>query len=343
MLGHSMRTAELQGNHDGERDRVLGTSAAMRALLAQVAKVAASDATVLLLGETGTGKELIASAIQRRSARAAGPFVRVNCAAVPPDLIASELFGHERGAFTGALQRRVGRFEQAHGGTIFLDEVGELSLATQVALLRVLQEREIERLGGERPIPVDVRVIAATNRDLVAAIAAGTFRADLYFRLNVVPLHLPPLRARGDDVVVLTKAMVDDYGRRTGRRFRGIGPSTLEALRAYAWPGNVRELQNVVERAAILCDGDVFMLDDGSLHTLMAADPAPAGGGGSLTATLAAEERRLIEAALRDARGRIAGPAGAARRLGVPPSTLESKIAALAIDKRRYCTALAAR
>ena len=318
-------------------DAVVGASPALRAVMARVAKVAPTDATVLVLGETGTGKELIAHAIQQRSKRARRPFVRVNCAAIPPSLIASELFGHERGAFTEAVQRRLGRFELANGGTIFLDEVGDLPVETQIALLRVLQEREIERVGGGRPIPVDVRVLAATNRDLEADVAAGTFRQDLYFRLNVFPLFVPSLRERGDDVVLLAERFVEQHARRIGKSFRRIGEATLDLLRTHSWPGNVRELQNVIERAVILCEDEVLSIDQDSLGRKgPGRAPQARPGAHSLAATLAERERELIEAALRECHGRVSGPSGAACRLGIPSSTLESKIAHQGIDKQRF-------
>ena len=312
---------------------IVGSSPALHTVLARVAKVAPSQSTVMVTGETGTGKELVARAIHRRSAREHGAFVGVNCAAVPRELIASELFGHEQGAFTGATQRRIGRFELAHGGTLFLDEVGELSLEVQVALLRVLQEREFERVGGTAPIRVDVRVIAATNRDLKAAVEAGSFRADLFYRLNVFPIAVPPLRERTEDIAVLTEYFVGRYARQAGKRIRRINKHTLEHLRAYSWPGNVRELQNVIERSVIVCDTDEFVVDD----SWPPVGPAPASGG-TLPRAVAAHERAAIEEALRATHGRVFGPSGAAARLGVPRSTLESKIRTLGISKNRFRT-----
>jgi formate hydrogenlyase transcriptional activator len=298
-----------------------------------VAKVAPTDSTVLILGETGTGKELIARAIHRQSSRSNQAFIRVNCAAIPPSLIASELFGHEKGAFTGALQRRLGRFESANGGTIFLDEIGDFPEEMQIALLRVLQEREFERIGSNRPISADVRVLAATRRDLKAAVKAGTFREDLFYRLNVFPLEIPPLRERRDDIPLLLEYMIARYARRAGKGIRNIGKRTLEAFRTYDWPGNVRELQNVVERAVILCDGETFVVDETWLNR---ETNASAGQSGSLTGSLARSEREMIEAALAASRGRVSGPSGAAVRLGIARQTLDSKIKALNIDKHRF-------
>jgi formate hydrogenlyase transcriptional activator len=237
-------------------EEIVGSSMPLRRVLSQVSKVAPTDSTVLLLGETGTGKELIASAIHHRSKRSTRPFIRVNCAAIPPSLVASELLGHEKGTFTGALQKRLGRFELADGGTIFLDEIGDLPMDTQVALLRVLQEREFERVGSNAPISIDVRVLGATNRNLEAAVTAETFREDLFYRLNVFPIRIPPLRERKDDIPLLVEYLVERYAKKTGKRFGHIKKSTLAVFQGYDWPGNIRELQNVVERAVILCDGE---------------------------------------------------------------------------------------
>jgi formate hydrogenlyase transcriptional activator len=314
-------------------EEVVGSSEGLRRVLSQVARVAPTESTVLILGETGTGKELIARAIHRQSARSDHAFIRVNCAAIPPSLIASELFGHEKGAFTGALQRRLGRFESASGGTIFLDEIGDLPVEMQIALLRVLQEREFERIGSNRPIPADVRVLAATHRDLKAAVKAGTFRDDLFYRLNVFPLEIPPLRERRDDIPLLLEYMIARYARRAGKSIRNIARPTLEAFRAYDWPGNVRELQNVVERAVILCDGETFVVDETWLGRETSASAARSV---SLTGALARNEREMIEAALAASRGRVSGPSGAAVRLGVARQTLDSKIKALHIDKLRF-------
>jgi formate hydrogenlyase transcriptional activator len=316
-------------------EEIVGSSEVLRKVLVQVATVAPTDSTVLILGETGTGKELIARAIHRRSLRATRAFIRVNCAAIPPALVASELFGHEKGAFTGALQRRLGRFEAAHGGTIFLDEVGDLPAETQVALLRVLQEREFERVGSSQPIAVDVRVLAATNRDLPAAVAAGTFRQDLWYRLNVFPIQIPPLRERADDIPVLVAYLVERYAKKAGKKIRTISKRTVDLFQAYDWPGNIRELQNVVERAVILCASDTFAVEE---RWLKREAPPRSGPAGSLVAARAAHERALIEAALAECRGRVSGPAGAAAKLGLPRQTLESKIKTLGIPLPRFKT-----
>src|SRR5437764_71637 len=316
-------------DHSSMFEEIVGSSEALRKVLTQVAKVAPTDSTVLIQGETGTGKELVARAIHKRSNRSARAFIRVNCAAIPQSLIASELFGHEKGAFTGALQRRLGRFELADGGTIFLDEVGELPAETQSALLRVLQEREFERVGGSQPISVDVRVLAATNRDLKAGVDAGSFRLDLFYRLNVFPLQVPSLRERVEDIPVLAEYFAQRYAAKARKNIRRIEKPTLELLQAYPWPGNVRELQNVIERAAILCDGDTLSVDESWLQ-----HESLTGGAGSATlaASLADQEREMIESALAESRGRVSGPSGAAARLGIARSTLESKIRSLRID-----------
>jgi transcriptional regulator with GAF, ATPase, and Fis domain len=314
-------------------EEIVGMSRALQAALSRVVKVAATDSTVLITGETGTGKELVARAIHRRSRRASRAFVAVNCAAIPRDLIASELFGHEKGAFTGALQRRLGRFELAEGGTIFLDEVGELSAETQVALLRVLQEREFERLGGRERIQVDVRVIAATNRDLTVAAADGTFRQDLFYRLNVFPIEVPPLRDRREDIPVLVEHFIGRYARKAGKALRRVSKRTLDHLQSYPWPGNVRELQNVIERSVIVSDTDEFVVDESWLSA-----PPQVESRLGLSGTLAVHEKAIIEDALRACGGRVFGPSGAAARLGSPRSTLESKIRALKIKKSRFRT-----
>ncbi len=310
---------------------VIGASAGLKAVLSRVSKVASTNSTVLVTGETGTGKELIARAIHKRSSRASGPFVAVNCAAIPSELIASELFGHEKGAFTGATQRRMGRFELADGGTLFLDEIGDLPLDIQVALLRVLQEREFERVGGTQPIRVDVRVIAATNRDLPEAIEVGRFREDLFYRLNVFPIHVPPLRERGTDIPLLAQYFIARFARKMGKSIRCMKSGALQHLLAYPWPGNIRELQNVIERSVIVCDTEEFSVDESWLSTKIAIR-----GPTKLAHGLAAQEKALIEDALRATSGRVYGPQGAAERLGVPRSTLESKIRSLKINKRRF-------
>jgi len=316
-------------------EEIVGSSDALRKVLRQVAKVAPVDSTVLILGETGTGKELIARAIHKRSNRSSRAFIRVNCAAIPSSLIASELFGHEKGAFTGALQRRLGRFESANGGTILLDEIGDLPAETQIALLRVLQEREIERVGGSQPISVDVRVVAATNRDLKAAVAAGSFRQDLFYRLNVFPVQMPSLRERVDDIPLLVEYLIERYAKKAGKKIRQIRKQTLEVFQTYDWPGNIRELQNVIERAVVLCDGDTFSIDE---TWLKGEQDRQAGPAVPLAATIAEREREMIEAALVQSRGQVSGPTGAAARLGLPRQTLDSKIRNLGIDKRRFTT-----
>jgi len=315
-------------------EEIVGVSPALRAVLARVSKVAPTDSTVLITGETGTGKELIARAVHKRSLRSLRPFVSVNCAAIPRDLIASELFGHEKGAFTGAVQRRLGRFELAEGGTIFLDEIGELPAETQIALLRVLQEREFERVGGTGFIRTNVRVIAATNRDLQMAIAAGTFRSDLFYRLNVFPIEMPPLRERQEDIPVLVGYFIDSFARRAGKSIQSVNKMTMELLQSYPWPGNIRELQNVIERSVIVCDTDKFSVDESWLSLRpLASKPK---NRPELSRTLATEEKEMIEAALRESRGRVSGPSGAAVKLGIPGSTLDSKIRSLKIDKNRF-------
>jgi len=316
-------------------EEIVGSSDALRRVLGQVSKVAPTDSTVLILGETGTGKELLARAIHNRSRRLKKAFIQVNCAAIPQSLIASELFGHEKGSFTGALQRRVGRFELADGGTIFLDEVGELPPETQIALLRVLQEREFERVGGSQTIAVDVRVIAATNRDLDAAIADGAFRQDLFYRLNVFPIRVPPLRERIGDISLLVGYLIDRYAQKAGKKIRHVDKQTMDLFHAYEWPGNIRELQNVVERAVILCDGETFSVDEAWLTR---AVPKSAATSVLLVTDLVEREKEMIEKALRDSKGVIGGPGGAASKLGVPRQTLESKIRKLGIDRYSYKT-----
>jgi transcriptional regulator with GAF, ATPase, and Fis domain len=314
-------------------EEIVGASPALEAVLARVAKVAPTDSTVFIAGETGTGKELIARAIHKRSHRSSRAFVSVSCAAIPAPLIASELFGHEKGAFTGALQRRLGRFELAEGGTIFLDEIGELPTETQIALLRVLQEHEFERVGGNQTIRANVRVIAATNRDLKAAIEAGTFRRDLFYRLNVFPIQMPPLRERKEDIPILVQYFIDRYTSKAGKKIRGIYKKTLDLFQSYPWPGNIRELQNVIERSIILCETETFSVDESWLvrespQTQLASHP--------LSDKLVTLEKEMIEAALTESRGRVSGPTGAAAKLGIPPSTLDSKIRSLKISKHRF-------
>jgi PAS domain S-box-containing protein len=314
-------------------EEVVGHSPALRSVLSAVSKVAPTDSTVFLTGETGTGKELIARAIHKKSPRRSRAFVAVNCAAIPQSLIASELFGHEKGAFTGALQRRLGKFELADGGTIFLDEAGELPLETQIALLRVLQEREFQRVGGSEQIRVNVRVLAATNRDLQKAIAAGAFRQDLFYRLEVFPIHIPPLRERIEDIPVLVEYFVARFARKAGKNIRSIEKEALELLESYPWPGNIRELENVIERSVIVCETETLTIDPswlsiGNLH--------PQGPTGSLGRKSSAEEKELIEKALAEAEGRVSGPSGAAAKLRIPASTLEYKIRLLKINKHEF-------
>jgi PAS domain S-box-containing protein len=315
-------------------EEIVGNSPALRHVLVRVAKVAPTDSTVLITGETGTGKELIARAIHKASKRADRAFVSVNCAGIPQSLIASELFGHEKGAFTGAAQRRLGRFELAEGGTIFLDEVGELPPKTQVALLRVLQEREFERVGGNRSIRANVRVIAATNRDLEGAIAAGTFREDLFYRLNVFPIEVPPLRERREDISMLIQYFIDRYARELGKNLRTVSKETLDLFQSYTWPGNIRELRNVIERSVIVSESENFAVDESWLSR-QPLRPSPTNQC-ELRQRVAAEEKQAIEAALTESRGRVFGPSGAAAKLGIARSTLESKINTLNIDKNRF-------
>src|SRR5271156_6415289 len=310
-------------------EEIVGSSEAICRVIAQVMRVAPSDATVLITGESGTGKELIARAIHKRSRRSRSVFTTMNCAVTPQSLMAAELFGYEKGAFTGANHRHAGRFEVANRGTMFLDEIGEMPGETQVALLRVLQDREFERVGGTQSIPVDVRVIAATNCDLPSAVQSGKFRLDLFYRLNVFPIHVPPLRERPDDILLLAMYFIERYAAKQGKRIRTVEKRTTELLEGYHWPGNIRELQNVVARAMILCDSDMFFVEEAWLQP--ESEPPVA-----LQPSLIHQERELIEAALVKTRGRISGPDGAARRLGVPRTTLEYKIKSLRIDKYRY-------
>jgi transcriptional regulator with GAF, ATPase, and Fis domain len=315
-------------------EEIVGTSAALQRVLSLVSKVAPTDASVLVTGETGTGKELVARAIHRRSHRSSRAFVSVNCAAIPRDLIASELFGHEKGSFTGAVQRRLGRFETAEGGTIFLDEVGELPMETQIALLRVLQEHEFERVGGTRSIQTNVRVVAATNRNLQAAIAAGTFRSDLFYRLNVFPIEMPPLRERQEDIPLLVDYFIDRCARDVGKNIQRITKESLDLLRSYPWPGNIRELQNVIERSVIMCETENFSVDETWLPRQPLASECKSQS--DLSQKLAAQEKEMIESALRESEGRVFGPFGAAAMLGMPRSTVESKIRSLKINKNHF-------
>jgi formate hydrogenlyase transcriptional activator len=322
-----------QIDRDSMFEDMVGSSDALRKVLRQVSKVAPSDSTVLILGETGTGKELVARAIHKRSSRSERAFIAVNCAAIPPSLIASELFGHERGAFTGATQRRLGRFESANGGTVFLDEVGDLPPEIQIALLRVLQEREIERVGSNRAIPVDVRVLAATHRDLDTLVAEGKFRQDLLYRLSVVPIQMPSLRERADDIPVLVDYFIGRFGKKAGKKFRTIDKRTAELFEAYQWPGNVRELQNVIERAVILSESDSFCVEE---TWLKRQAPQFAGPQVALNGALQRQEKEMIEAALAESGGRVSGPDGAATKLGLPRPTLEARIKRLGINKYRF-------
>jgi formate hydrogenlyase transcriptional activator len=322
-----------QIDRDSMFEDIVGSSEALRKVLRQIAKLASSDSTVLILGETGTGKELVARSIHKRSNRADRAFIGVNCAAIPQSLIASELFGHEKGAFTGASQRRLGRFESANGGTIFLDEVGDLPPEIQVALLRVLQEREIERVGSSKAIPIDVRVIAATHRDLNTLVAEGKFREDLLYRLNVVPIDVPPLRERVADIPLLVEYFINRFGKKAGKKFRTIDKKSLGLLHAYDWPGNIRELQNVIERAVILYEGETFSVDETWLRREL---PVARNRVSTLNRVLVRQEKEMIETALEECYGRVSGPSGAARKLGLPARTLDSKIKRFKINKYRF-------
>jgi formate hydrogenlyase transcriptional activator len=326
-----------QIDRDSMFEDIVGSSKALSRVLSQVTKVAPSDSTVLILGETGTGKELIARAIHKRSARAERAFIAVNCAAIPPSLVASELFGYEKGAFTGATQKRLGRFESANGGTIFLDEVGDLHPEMQVALLRVLQEREIQRVGSSKSISIDVRVLAATHVDLEALAGAGKFRKDLLYRLNVIPIEMPSLRDRSDDIPLLVEYFIDRIGKKAGKTFSTVTKNTLRLLQTYEWPGNVRELQNVIERAVILSDSDAFSVDETWLKR--APSIIPAASAVALNGALLKQEKEMIEEALTESHGQVSGRAGAAAKLGLPAKTLDSKIKRLGIDQYRYKTA----
>jgi transcriptional regulator with GAF, ATPase, and Fis domain len=318
-------------------EEIVGTSPALQDVLSRISKVAPTDSTVLITGETGTGKELIARGIHRRSSRGARPFVGVNCTAIPRELIPSELFGHEKGAFTGATQRRLGRFELADGGTIFLDEVGDLAPDTQIALLRVLQEREFERVGGAQSIHVDVRVIAATNRDLKSAVAAGAFRLDLFYRLNVFPIEVPPLRERKEDILMLVRYFVQRYATKAGKNIASIDQKALDILQSYDWPGNIRELQNIIERSVILTYGDVLSVDELWLSKQTSRSNSMPEASGSFTAVMERQtEREIIEKALAETRGRVSGPSGAAAKLRVPASTLATRIKTLKINRFQF-------
>src|SRR5713226_8184608 len=310
-------------------EEIVGSSPALKTVLSSIVKVAPTGSTVLITGETGTGKELIARAIHKGSQRAGQAFITVNCAAIPPSLIASELFGHEKGAFTGALQRRQGRFELANSGTIFLDEIGELPHETQIALLRVLQERQFERVGGSRAIPTDVRIIAATNRDLPAAISAGSFRADLFYRLNVFPIDVPPLRERREDIPMLVEYFVKRYAEMARKQITKIDKNTIKLCLSYRWPGNIRELQNIVERALILCNGDTFSVERAWLSSQAVGRPE----WGALANTLESFQKEIIEKALADSNGKVAGSDGAAAKLGMPRTTLDARIKQLHIKR----------
>jgi formate hydrogenlyase transcriptional activator len=311
-------------------EEIVGSSAALKSVLSSIVKVAPTDSTVMITGETGAGKELVARAVHKASRRAGQAFISVNCAAIPPSLVGSELFGHEKGAFTGALRQRQGRFELAHSGTIFLDEIGDLPAETQIALLRVLQERQFERVGGSRVIPADVRVITATNRDLAAAVASGTFRADLFYRLNVFPIHVPALRNRKEDIPLLVEYFVKRYAEKARKQIRNIDKNTLKLCQSYPWPGNIRELQNIVERSVILCTGDTFWIDEAWLSS---QGTACLKSSGLLAQNVRNYEQGLIEAALAESKNKVAGPNGAAAKLGIPPSTLHLKMKRLNITK----------
>ena len=317
-------------------EEIVGSSPALQTVLSSVLKVAPTDSTVLISGETGTGKELIARAIHKRSQRSGQAFISLNCASIPSTLIASELFGHEKGAFSGALQQRQGRFELAHSGTLFLDEIGELPAETQIALLRVLQERQFERVGGNRVIRADVRLITATNRNLPVAVTEGVFRADLFYRLNVFPIEIPPLRQRREDIPMLVEYFVKRYAEKAGKQIRKIDKDMLELCETYHWPGNIRELQNIIERSVILCSDDTLSVDGAWFSSQ--AKPQPHSSG-PLTESLLIHEKGIIETALAESKGRVAGPDGAAAKLGIPASTLDSKIKQFKINKHKYFTA----
>lgn len=328
----AFRSEQATEKRSAALDAIVGQSSALKRVVQQVIVVAPTDSTVLIEGETGTGKELVARALHALSRRQACPFQRVNCGAIPRDLLESDLFGHEKGAFTGALIQKMGRFEIAGQGTIFLDEIGELPLDLQPKLLRVLQEREFERLGSARTLPMHARVVAATNRNLAEMIAEGKFREDLFYRLNVFPIQVPSLRERLEDVPLLVSHAVEQFATRMGKRIESVAPESMQHLTRYSWPGNIRELQNVIERAVVLCNGDTLEIDETWLKRDSARPSAPA----PLVSELANREKEIIEAALAESGGRIAGPSGAAVKLGIPRQTLDSKIASLQISKDRF-------
>ena len=335
-LHHENIALREEIDRTGMFEEIVGSSPALKSVLSRIAKVASTDSTVLISGETGTGKELIARAIHKRSKRASRPFVAFNCASVPPTLIASELFGHEKGAFTGAQLRRLGRFELAEGGTIFLDEVGDLPAETQIALLRVIQEREFERVGGSHPISTNARIIAATNRNLEDAIVADTFRLDLFYRLNVFPIELPSLRERKADIPALVEYFIKRHAMDAGKRIRMVDKKTAELFQSYAWPGNIRELQSVIERSFILCEGEILSVDPSWLSVASASYRAvPV----VLPKGFKKKKRIAFESALAESKGKISGDFGAAAKLGIPSSTLESKIKTLKIQKYQFKSA----
>jgi formate hydrogenlyase transcriptional activator len=331
-----VRMGFAQVNRHPDFERIIGNSPALMETLDLVRSVAPTDSTVLIEGETGTGKELIASAIHNLSTRRSRPFVKLNCAAIPFDLLESELFGHEKGAFTGAIAQKIGRFETADTGTLFLDEIGDLPQALQPKLLRVLQEQEFERLGSGRTHRINVRLVAATHRDLTQMVARNEFRIDLYYRLNVFPVALPPLRERRQDIAPLVTHFVELFARRMGKRIEQISQTTMNAFLEYSWPGNVRELQNVVERSVIMSSDGVLCVDAAWLSrdsrpVRLPQQPEPADGEED-----ASRERQIIEDALAGSRGRVSGPNGAAMRLRVPPSTLEHRVKKLRIRKSHF-------
>jgi formate hydrogenlyase transcriptional activator len=320
--------------------QIVGKSASLRRVLKQVETVAPTDSTVLIYGDTGTGKELIARAIHDLSPRRSKPFVKLNCAAIPTGLLESELFGHEKGAFTGAIAQRIGRFEVANGGTIFLDEIGEVPLELQTKLLRVLQEREFERLGSSRTLRTDARLIAATNRDLEAMVSEQKFRSDLFFRVNVFPVHVPPLRERQGDIPLLVRHFTQQFSRRMNKVIETIPSATMDALCRYYWPGNIRELQNVIERAVIISTGPALSVDVADLkfskagHVVERADSPKSPTNGALHNVLEETERQQILKALKQSHWVVAGPNGAAAHLGMKRSTLQQRIRKLGIPRR---------